>query len=95
MEKLAAQEGIDYAEYLLDSTRRLKNLSSRRTRRCRGSSSPFSQQKKRDGFVEPSSMSMVVRTKVCKPNGHSASNAVNNPCDRDVLDAASLGWTYH
>ena len=24
MEKLAAQEGIDYAEYLLDSTRRLK-----------------------------------------------------------------------
>ena len=36
MEKLAAQEGIDYAEYLLDLDPAFENLSSRRTRRCRG-----------------------------------------------------------
>jgi hypothetical protein len=35
---------------------------------------------------------MVVRTKVCKPNGQSASNAVDNPYDRDALDA---GPAYH
>ena len=40
-------------------------------------------------------MSMVGRTRVCKPNDRSASNAVDNPCDRDVLDAASAGWAYH
>jgi hypothetical protein len=40
-------------------------------------------------------MSMVVRTRVYKPKDRSASNAVDNPCDHDVLDAASAGWAYH
>jgi hypothetical protein len=44
--------------------------------------------------MEPSSMSMVVRTRVYKPNGHSASNAFGKPSNRDVLDATFAGWAY-
>jgi hypothetical protein len=37
-------------------------------------------------------MSMVVRTRVFRPNGRSASNAVDSFRDDDLLDAASAGW---
>ena len=66
-EKLAGQEGIDYAEYLLDSTRAVE-ISRLGKPGDVAELVAFLATEKLDGFMEPSSMSMAVKTRCVTTN---------------------------